>query len=69
MATYDPDKELARKIRDKQISQTDAAAQIKSMNAGTYIPPATPVSAPAAPAITPSTPVQTGLVGLRDTAT
>jgi hypothetical protein len=66
---YDPDKELARKIRDKQISQTDAAAQIKAMNAGTYIPPAAPVSAPAAPAITPATPAQTGLVGLRDIAT
>ncbi len=67
MATYDPDKELARKIRDKQISQTDAAAQIKQMNAGST--PVAPVSAPAAPAVTPAAPAQTGLVGLRDTAT
>lgn len=58
MATYDPDRELARKIRDKQISPEDATAQMDALRAGTST--GTPTPTPAAPS---------NLIGLRDAAT
>jgi hypothetical protein len=37
MATYDPDRELARQIRDKQISPEAATTQMDALRAGNFV--------------------------------